>query len=104
MLDNTGRRCCTNEPCSTSWDILYDALRPHRSWQKRRNKENGRNRVAWDFYSTVRVSFTAIDIVNSIEVTHSFRSKELSRPSHCLGSQNILSFIALFKNPTSIIT
>jgi len=39
-----------------------------------------------------------LGIVNSIEVTHSFWSKELSRPSHCLRSQNSLSFIALFKN------
>lgn len=42
-----------------------------RSSQKRKNKENGCNRVAWDFYSTVRVSFTAIGVVNSIEVTDS---------------------------------
>lgn len=82
LPDNTGVRCCTNGPCSTSWDILCDALRPRRLSQKRKNKENGRNRVARDFYSTVRVSFTAIGVVNSIEVTDSFWSIELSRASY----------------------
>lgn len=90
LPDNTGRRCYTNGSCSTSWDILCDALRPRCSSQKRKNKENGRNRVTWDFYSTVRVSFTAIGVVNSIELIDSSWSIELSRPSHCLGNRSSL--------------
>lgn len=105
LPDNTGGRCCTNGLCSTSWDILCDALRPRRSSQKRKNKENGRNRVAWDFYSTVRVSFTAMGVVNSIEVTDSSWSIELSRSSHCLENQSlpVHFFTTLFKILTSML-